>query len=1104
MGEKSEIQNDNAGKFISMQIRVCRTDCVLIDGSASKTFDVRYLYNGDDVHINGTHGNLFDFVDRTALGTGQIPQYFDNFGDANLYCQAISSVDEVPEGEFPDVTLNVKVANAPDHELKEGREKFVFYIDRDDAKNEASPYTASGVNLGDCLAIAETIESASEYVASETHGSGTASALLTPMNLTVPFGITTQSRSVILVTPSEELEELFWAAIDEDYAKDVQTIGTGATWKYSDDSSDIVTVTTISNDIVTNIGQGDVVKYVSRDGQLYKENGWLYPLNEDQSIQTTVTLAPGEYEIDMLTSEISGLSAPVTGNITPLDNDNKKFTLSVGGSDDADVVLRFVLDGEVMWDEQIDSHKPRYDHDKLHSFSVTQKNPEVPSSPPGDTIEYHVESAIFGKKYTESGNIDDAYYISEKYARNSSNILPKPHDYFTDGGCVCQNQEECGDQIAIARYEFENDVCGAENGELISIPESGLYAGGHRFNWYEDGATPSNYYLFTGDQVDSILEEFPVMSDSLSKCTSTFPKPDDVDEHLHHPCRKFRYVRIDPVDIDHTMAPETNPVIEGEFYPSGFDLCPDSSDMKNNAPRYTDLDANFNAVDANFDTCCFGRKSECDSSEAYAERTCKEWWWDSNDSGLNTSPVCGSGLEIDSIITAGLTDGDIRSTAQFYVSAGPCPHNKGQVFYTKYETKKTYADGNATLSEITELNDGSPIRGGTRYGQEKNDLLVENTVEDISDWTPVFRSNELAFSTQTELNEMTKEVLAERLVSKTVTITMNIYENVGNHDDGNYYEFSDGKLGALLGTQVHTTDNLLVPAPDPDSTSPLYDNPTWAWDPQGSSEWQVRVKSDLPDTPGQWSEWSDVTEPTYTSDFAYEDIRGGTLTLEVQAYLTNSSDVNGGTSATGTHSVEIYNVYQLVDCLSEHSEGGYFPDSPQIRSLSTLFSTGLQKDVWAGYFADNPGEVDLGERMCVAIYPTTIAPEETASILDYDSSHFHDECECCAECANGESESSSIQELSCCPEVYQGYEMCEFPEEGDAGSADPVIYIGPASKSKSFAKFITYEGHCYRKFGDPVESSDHDIIVSYDGIEGTSFCCDDPHICTFFGDKYEM
>jgi hypothetical protein len=1159
----AKIQN-YGGNFVSMQIQICRADCVQIDGESTKTFDVQYLYNGDYVGMDvtsPTHGNLPDFVGKTCKGVGQTPEVFEAFGDADLYCQTILGVTS--DIQFPNVQLQVKVVLHSNHESKDGRDRFVFYIEEGDNDGE-SPYTASGRNLYDCIKIAETIESAVDYVATESDAKSPSAAILN--DVTYNFG-TVQApdfKPVVIITPSDELKEEWWSQLEwptEDFGKtaheDLQS------WTYPGGEA-ITTITTIANENIDDEGYGT-------SSAFYLENNWLYPLRQNEKIETTVQLIPGDYEIDMLNSRISGLSAPNGGTI--LSGNSNPYTLRVIGQEEEEqnILLQFTLNGRADYNEAGGNHTPSAGNDTLHSFTLKPTEPPVPDEAPTGVITYNVESAVFGKRWSATGDNEDT---SQDYLRNSQNILSQPFNFFKDSNsCECQDQTECGDdgtdQIAIARYEFENDACTGEDGEPLPIPEDNFYQDGHRFNWYEGGITPSKYFLFTGDEVSDILTEFPVgtttydvpeyqsgsgtigetlieqfgnnwtsvtatecndsktiltpessvilnyklygcnatdmegttlkwksfkntTTDALSKCTSDWKGPDGDNDTLH-PCRRFKYVRIDPADIDHSKAPETNPVLDGEFYPTGATLCPDASDLKNGLPRYTEeeLNATFNADDENFEKCCHGKKSECDSKLPYVSRPCEKWWFGPDDTLQNTSSeICPSGLSVDSVVTAGLTTTQIRSTAQFYVSAGPCAYKIGQTFITKVVTTKTYADGS---TQETTQNDRSHLKAN--YENSKDEYLVENNVEDITNWTQVYASDEMAYSTQADLDEMKNVDDTARLLSKTVTITVTMYENVSTTDTGD-----------SIGEYEHTTDNLLVPAPEPSSNSPLYDNPTWTWSASGSDKWQIRVKDNLPEEESEFTEWSDVTTSSYQSNIAYANIRGRVLTIEVRAYL-NSTIPDNGFSAIGTHSVEIYNVYELLDCLVEPGPGdGYWPSSVQIKSLPAVFGTSpTKKDVWAGYFGDTPGDIPLHDLMCVVIRTSPSAPEETAlNIWDYDSSHFHDSCECCEDCENGESESSSIQELSCCPEVYQGYQMCEFPEgPGDASSADPVIYIGPASKSKSFAKFITYEGHCYRKF-EALEANDNDIIVSYDAMVGTSFCCDDPHICTFFGDKYEM
>jgi hypothetical protein len=102
--------------------------------------------------------------------------------------------------------------------------------------------------------------------------------------------------------------------------------------------------------------------------------------------------------------------------------------------------------------------------------------------------------------------------------------------------------------------------------------------------------------------------------------------------------------------------------------------------------------------------------------------------------------------------------------------------------------------------------------------------------------------------------------------------------------------------------------------------------------------------------------------------------------------------------------------------------------------------------------------------------------------------------------------------------VYHRYLLHTCPNSNSnncpVDHEEPIIYIGPVSISESMKQYYIMDDCCYKADGETAAYADgpgdittlslsHAQNSMTDSVDGTS-CCSDPHVCTFFGEKYDM
>jgi hypothetical protein len=122
----------------------------------------------------------------------------------------------------------------------------------------------------------------------------------------------------------------------------------------------------------------------------------------------------------------------------------------------------------------------------------------------------------------------------------------------------------------------------------------------------------------------------------------------------------------------------------------------------------------------------------------------------------------------------------------------------------------------------------------------------------------------------------------------------------------------------------------------------------------------------------------------------------------------------------------------------------------------------------------------------------------------------------CADCSSG----ASIQGVNCCPEPDLYYQYDSISPDG---CCDPKsIYIGPVDPDEIMSNFLQTIPNtedtihnlnnvcCYAKTNVHQDEPTDVVIASLEDYvddfldETPAGCCSDPHVCTFFGEKYDM
>lgn len=119
----------------------------------------------------------------------------------------------------------------------------------------------------------------------------------------------------------------------------------------------------------------------------------------------------------------------------------------------------------------------------------------------------------------------------------------------------------------------------------------------------------------------------------------------------------------------------------------------------------------------------------------------------------------------------------------------------------------------------------------------------------------------------------------------------------------------------------------------------------------------------------------------------------------------------------------------------------------------------------------------------------------------------------CVDCSSG----ASTQGVNCCSDTWDVY--WQYDSMSSDGCCDPTsIYIGPVKSDVDMSDYLqTMPDNdlnnvcCYKRESVWQDDLPSDVVIASFEEYADDFldakptgCCGDPHICTFFGDKYEM